>query len=624
MRFHDRMLVNRLKPVFSARYGAHGSPGDCLEHTRLALLNDLREYLTANDGRRIVWLYGLAGTGKSTVARSICSGLKDTHDVVSFFIKRDIFDHSNQKRILHTLVYQLAQCIPQVFSAVIHAKDDLFEAHVHDQVEDLVRTPLSAVLPGARPVVIILDAVDERGGTKNECDIIPCFLDAIAAAQVPVRVFVTSRGQPSDFLRPTYDSEAVHATQGLPLSLVQYVLIHHKSYDPEGDIRAYLAAEFKRVALKRTVSDWPPSPDQIDILVRMSARLFIFAATIIRWVDCSAPVFALGQLLEQSSALMERTGPETIFALYEYVICHALDEDTPRQLLRSALGKDPNDRTEADALCREATLSILSTVRCLRERLTRNVFAHLWAGHIIAEPTIRAGAVAIAEHLISRLSGVLFVWNPDSSVMLLHASFGDFLDARSSPYHISSETTHFELASKCVSIMLSTKDAYDQFHSTSFVDPLLNRRLDAIPWIGPDSDLAARYSFAHWIPHASRALPTQLPRLLEQVRLAERGFWSAGVFLHPADINVDSLKQAHNAMRTHREGVEAAYTLATVVYMCADEASDFKDASRRRGLNSFDTVLDALSILAPLSGKLARDTETSSHPEPQVLLGLIA
>ena len=42
----------------------------CLKGTRKEVLKDIQHWFTNEGGRRVFWLNGLAGTGKSTVAQS--------------------------------------------------------------------------------------------------------------------------------------------------------------------------------------------------------------------------------------------------------------------------------------------------------------------------------------------------------------------------------------------------------------------------------------------------------------------------------------------------------------------------------------------------------------------------
>ena len=50
---------------------------ECLEDTRVDLLRDIRDWATGSDRNAAFWLQGMAGTGKSTVSRTIARWLDD-------------------------------------------------------------------------------------------------------------------------------------------------------------------------------------------------------------------------------------------------------------------------------------------------------------------------------------------------------------------------------------------------------------------------------------------------------------------------------------------------------------------------------------------------------------------
>jgi adenylylsulfate kinase-like enzyme len=45
----------------------------CLENTRRNIINDIMEWIAddSNDSKKVLWVYGLAGTGKSTLSTTI-------------------------------------------------------------------------------------------------------------------------------------------------------------------------------------------------------------------------------------------------------------------------------------------------------------------------------------------------------------------------------------------------------------------------------------------------------------------------------------------------------------------------------------------------------------------------
>src|ERR1700742_1832784 len=81
-----------------------------MEGTRETLLADLHAWSRERDGPRIFWLSGMAGTGKSAIARSFCRTLKDEGSLgASFFCSRTGSQQSDVSRILPTLATFLAR-----------------------------------------------------------------------------------------------------------------------------------------------------------------------------------------------------------------------------------------------------------------------------------------------------------------------------------------------------------------------------------------------------------------------------------------------------------------------------------------------------------------------------------
>src|SRR5260221_2518414 len=69
---------DKLEHVSSA--GIHALDEDgCMEGTRVSLLKDLEQWSMDVTSPPIFWLDGMAGTGKSAIARSFCRSLRHSH-----------------------------------------------------------------------------------------------------------------------------------------------------------------------------------------------------------------------------------------------------------------------------------------------------------------------------------------------------------------------------------------------------------------------------------------------------------------------------------------------------------------------------------------------------------------
>ncbi|KAJ6530765.1 hypothetical protein B0H19DRAFT_885418, partial [Mycena capillaripes] len=139
----------------------------CMDGTRVNIIRDLVTCLTSTpDSIRVVMLSGVAGSGKSTIAKTVATILAEEKTLAaSFFFS---CDHTDRKEINHlatTLARQLAAYSPgfRAYLTEFLEKDctRIFEAEPHLQFQKLVVEILGKLPPCSKPLVICLDALDE-------------------------------------------------------------------------------------------------------------------------------------------------------------------------------------------------------------------------------------------------------------------------------------------------------------------------------------------------------------------------------------------------------------------------------------------------------------------------------
>ena len=88
----------------------------CLEGTRVDLLQQIREWASSSDSPNIFLLTGIAGTGKSTVARTIAEEFKKEKKLGCYiFFERGKTDSSTiTSTVIRTIAYHLARNNPVV------------------------------------------------------------------------------------------------------------------------------------------------------------------------------------------------------------------------------------------------------------------------------------------------------------------------------------------------------------------------------------------------------------------------------------------------------------------------------------------------------------------------------
>jgi polynucleotide 5'-kinase involved in rRNA processing len=65
----------------------------CLENTRRNIISDIMKWIADDsiEAKKVLWVYGLAGTGKSTLSTTIAQIMSSLHRLGAFFFfNRDI------------------------------------------------------------------------------------------------------------------------------------------------------------------------------------------------------------------------------------------------------------------------------------------------------------------------------------------------------------------------------------------------------------------------------------------------------------------------------------------------------------------------------------------------------
>ncbi|KAG7294267.1 hypothetical protein NEMBOFW57_004337 [Staphylotrichum longicolle] len=259
----------------------------CYEGTRTELLCQIKNWADDPHGEVIFWLNGMAGAGKSTISRTVAEAFanpKDSRLGASFFFKRGEGNRGNATLFFPTIACQLARKIPALEPYVREAvdTDQAIGKALEVQFDKLILQPLSRI-QHAMAVMVVIDALDECDGEMDVRKIIPLLAQATKILSVRLRFFITSRPELPIRLgfrnvQGKYENLALHQ---IPKPTV------------ERDISAFLEHELGRIrdtyngyALEELglPQDWP-GRDVIQTLTQMAVPLFIFAATICRFVE---------------------------------------------------------------------------------------------------------------------------------------------------------------------------------------------------------------------------------------------------------------------------------------------------------------------------------------------------
>jgi ABC-type dipeptide/oligopeptide/nickel transport system ATPase component len=139
---------------------------ECLSGTRKGVLKFVVNW--ANDTRneqRILWIRGLAGSGKSTLSTTIADIFRDSGQLGAFlFFDRDVIERSNPTAVIKTLAHQLGisdRRIGAAIRTVIEENPNMLMSPLYRQFQKLILEPISQLKSLGSTIVIIMDAFDE-------------------------------------------------------------------------------------------------------------------------------------------------------------------------------------------------------------------------------------------------------------------------------------------------------------------------------------------------------------------------------------------------------------------------------------------------------------------------------
>ncbi|KAK3304845.1 uncharacterized protein B0T15DRAFT_495268 [Chaetomium strumarium] len=140
----------------------------CHPDTRTELLCQIQEWANDPQAESIFWLNGMAGTGKSTISRTVATSFaKDGLLSASFFFKRGESDRGKASLLFPTIASQLVCQIPALEPSVRKAIDaDVPKKALRDQLEKLILQPFSSI-HRTTAVVIVVDTLDEYDGDED-------------------------------------------------------------------------------------------------------------------------------------------------------------------------------------------------------------------------------------------------------------------------------------------------------------------------------------------------------------------------------------------------------------------------------------------------------------------------
>ncbi|KAL8857960.1 MAG: hypothetical protein Q9178_005419 [Gyalolechia marmorata] len=443
----------------------------CIEDTRVELLQRLRDWDAAHP-KPLYWLSGMAGTGKSTIARTLAHHFQSIGTLGgSFFFSRSSGEANNAVNFVGTLARHLANRSLKLRRSVCEAistHEDVTRQGLRNQWNELILAPLSSTqgqLEGRTTLNFVIDALDECGSDEDIETILQLCVEVKDLKEVDLGIFITSR--PEVTIRLGFDAIPDIIHQKLDLRDVPRYLVEH-------DLSVLLEREFRLISIKHKLPSWPTQKD-IGSLVQQSDCLFIYATTACRYIGelDKDPEERLSEVLGSGPT----RGGNTARLDFMYT-----------QVLTGSLITD-RSKTDITETC-DRFKQVVGSIVTLFDEFSICGLAGLL---VISDKRI--------EQSLCRLHSILNIpKDVESSIRLLHPSFRDYLlDKKRSDerFCVDRGLKHEELADRCLRVM-STGLKRNMGHLTTPGSPPHDAKRE---YLNTQLPKQLQYACQYWVDH---------------------------------------------------------------------------------------------------------------------------
>jgi hypothetical protein len=438
--------------------------------TRQATLTKTAQWISS--GREpILWLSGIAGTGKSAVMSSLFEMFENHTTRLAAFIRFDRAEFSDASLFVRALAYQLAvfdSRLGQAISEVLIRRPQIIShPQLLEQFNVLVQGPLHKCpeLNQEGPIVVLVDGLDEcTGGMRQQ------LLDLLSRSETPfkkitfLRIIVSSR--PEEDIYEAFQ----HCTHVHPFPL------DTTSSETTADIEYFITKKFKEADLPMDFLTWCEETNAISELSQMASGLFIWASVAV------ACILKSPQKIKQLQRILDtdisKSSLKTLDNLYKTALNSIANDISDEDIQSDA-------RTILGAIMVSSKVSDYLNV--LTMPILTGLLTHLDVTHI--------------QDFINKLRSIVITPDDDNNmfrtgIKLMHKSLDDFLTDESrcgKDWYICLEDQYRDVTVACLSEIYSLWG--DPTHTSSPSQQLLGSfALSAASYIFRKNEIKVIYS----------------------------------------------------------------------------------------------------------------------------------
>ncbi|KXN86519.1 hypothetical protein AN958_09991 [Leucoagaricus sp. SymC.cos] len=448
------------------------SPPQCHPETRCHLITKARKFHLRDRSRRILWLSGPAGVGKTAIMRSISEYEAQRLGAKIFFSRPN--KRNDLRCFVPTIAYQLAVRFPlyqEYLRNQLKSDPLLLEKGTKELFQRLIAEPFGSFPADSPPWLILIDGLDECESVDKEktqredpqreiIETIGAFVQQFPSSSL---VWIIA-SRPEAWLKAAFSQPMFELT-----CCKEFIEID--TAEARRDVKVFLRSEFSRI--RALYSDhfspnqeWP-TERQFNDLAKPASGLFLFASTASRFVEDQSVGNPVSQLSTLLAGIGKAGGPRT-------------GENNPLLPIHNLYGQI------LESISLHTYTTVTRRILGCCKLLTRNT---IHATSFLLSCNFLGIEQSDAYASVRRLHSVLDVPEPviasSKELRILHCSFSEYLENQSlsRDYHVSRQDAGADIVRCSFRILQEANRGAGPFPQSSKV---------SLTWRNEEPDVARR------------------------------------------------------------------------------------------------------------------------------------